>query len=130
MLFSYFLGEPAEPRGDRHAAGTWPVTLADIKGSSKREMISSLAFMCGNTGDFQPAEPPPQTLPKNKAQPPGKIHRRLIASVVVKIFTESSSKSALLAVAPGGRTRLGTRSRNEGEGDDCWMCDGRVTSFP
>lgn len=40
----------AEPRGDRHATETWPVTLADIKGSSEREMISSLTFMSGNTG--------------------------------------------------------------------------------
>lgn len=72
MLF-WVADGPAEPLGDRHATGTWLVTLADIKGSSKREMISSLTFMSGNTGDFQPAEPPPQTLPKKTMQrQPGK----------------------------------------------------------
>lgn len=60
-------GGSSEPRGDRHAAGTWTVTSADNKESSEREMIPSLTFMSGNSGDFQPAEPPPPTKLKKQS---------------------------------------------------------------
>lgn len=125
----------AEPRGDRHAAGTWPVTLADIKGSSEREMISSLTFMSGNTGGFQPAAappPPPSKNTKHSRPQDEKIQRQLIVSEAARIITGSFSSSAQLRVAPGGRTQLGTRRGNQREAE--WMIVERLlgvaTSVP
>lgn len=88
-----------EPRGDRHAAGTWPVTLADIKGSSEREMISSLTFMSGNTGRLKACCGAATTTTVEKAKhsrPQGeKMQRQLIVSEAVRIISGSFSSVQL-----------------------------------
>lgn len=122
----------AEPRGDRHAAGTWPVTLADIKGGSEREMISSLTFMSGNTGGSQPAAAPPPPLSKNTkhSRPQDeKIRRQLIVSEAARIITGSfSSSESLLEGALSSEQEGGNQREAE------WMIVGRLlglaTSVP